>query len=72
MADMIEINDSNFSQFIDHIGDDGLPRMRGLIPRNYDTHPVGCYAAIQLITPADGKNVVKDQIQLLVVNILNL
>lgn len=30
-----------------HIGEDGLPRSKGLIPRNYQTHPVGCYASIK-------------------------
>lgn len=40
---MIEINDDNWQE---HVGDDGQERMRGLIPRNYSTHPVGCYKSI--------------------------
>ena len=47
---MIEINDENYLDHVDHVGDDGQQRVRGLIPRNYKTHPVGCYASIPPMT----------------------
>lgn len=56
---MVHIHDDNFEQFIDHTGDDGQKRMKGLVPRNYGTHPVGCYksipefAGIPLMTDAE-------------------
>lgn len=52
MGQMIEIHDGNFQQFVnnDPIGPDGKARMRGLIPRNYATHPVGCYASIPVFS----------------------
>lgn len=46
MAQMITINDSNFHLHLDHIGDDGLRRAKGLRPRNYNTHPLGFYSSI--------------------------
>ncbi len=45
MSDLIIIDDSNWTEHFeapDH--PDGTPRKKGLIPRNYSTHPVGCYA----------------------------
>lgn len=42
MAEVI-INDRNFHQFINPVVD-GEKKMHGLIPRNFQTHPVGCYA----------------------------
>ncbi len=47
---MIEINDVNWQNHVDHVGDDGLLRKRGLIPRNYSSHPLGCYASIPPLT----------------------
>lgn len=46
MGQMIEIHDGNFTQFIDHVGDDGQQRAKGLRPRDYGSHPLGCYASI--------------------------
>src|ERR1019366_1033228 len=46
MGQMICIDDSNWQQHVDHVGADGLKRARGLRPRNYSSHPVGCYSSI--------------------------
>lgn len=45
MPAKITIDDHNYMQFIDHTGPDGQLRKRGLIPRNFSTHPKGCFAA---------------------------
>lgn len=46
MGELITINDSNYRQYIDHIDDAGEKKSKGLIPRNFNTHPVGyCSAA---------------------------
>jgi hypothetical protein len=37
------IDDSNWQSFVNPVID-GVPRATGLIPRNYATHPQGCYA----------------------------
>ncbi len=29
-----------------YVGPDGLPRSKGLIPRNFSTHPSGCHASV--------------------------
>lgn len=50
MAELITIDDNNFEQFIDHTGDDGQPRMKGLIPRDYSVKPVGCYASMPVFS----------------------
>ena len=47
MGQLITINDQNYEAFIDHVGDDGQQRKRGLIPRDYKKNPVGSYAAAQ-------------------------
>lgn len=39
------INDSNYQQYVEHFDPvTGKKLARGLRPRNYQTHPVGCYA----------------------------
>lgn len=42
---MVLIGDHNWQQFVDDPVVDGERRARGLIPRNYQTHPVGIYGA---------------------------
>lgn len=42
----IIIGDHNYQQFLDDQHVDGENKARGLIPRNYDTHPLGCYGSI--------------------------
>jgi hypothetical protein len=46
MGQMIHIDDANYLQHVSHVGLDGKQRMTGLKPRNYGTHPLGCYASI--------------------------
>jgi hypothetical protein len=50
------IHDRNFHEFLPqnpHIGPDGQPRAFGLAPRNYSTHPLGCYGTILPYTAVD-------------------
>jgi hypothetical protein len=42
MAEVI-ISDANYTQFLDPVVD-GETKARGLRPRNFSTHPVGCYS----------------------------
>ena len=44
MGELITIDDSNYTEHAWHQGDDGLIRSKGLIPRNWKTHPQGCLA----------------------------
>ena len=48
MGQMIHIGDHNWQQHVQapHVGPDGLVRKTGLRPRDYNTHPVGCYSSI--------------------------
>lgn len=41
--ELITINDSNYLQHLAQEQTDG--RMKGMMPRNYRTHPLGCYSA---------------------------
>lgn len=44
MSNQLIINDSNYRDFINPVVD-GEVKMQGLIPRNYTTHPRGCYGS---------------------------
>jgi hypothetical protein len=44
MPNLITIDDSNYTQQLDHVGPDGQNRAKGLRPRNRDTHPQGCFS----------------------------
>lgn len=48
---IVEINDDNFDQYIDHTVD-GEKKSRGLIPRNFSTHGPGCYSVAPVFSTA--------------------
>jgi hypothetical protein len=50
MPNLITIDDSNYTQYVDHIGPDGQKRAKGLCPRNFETHPQGCFAVAAPLT----------------------
>lgn len=66
MNDVVTINDSNFQDFIEPIIN-GEKKKMGLIPRNFNTHPPGCYSVAPvfdtgLIIPEnEWKSRLKDQ-----------
>jgi hypothetical protein len=47
------IHDGNAHHFVTDPVVDGETKKRGLIPRNYETHPVGCYPAIRHFSTVD-------------------
>lgn len=57
------IHEGNYHQYLQaHVDpEDGLPRAYGLIPRNYHTHPLGCYGGIIPYTAVDMPTIPRDQ-----------
>lgn len=50
------IHEGNYQQYLaPYVGSDQLPRAKGLTPRNYHTHPMGCYGSILPYTAVDLK-----------------
>jgi hypothetical protein len=64
------IHEGNAHLFADDPVVDGERRARGLVPRNYDTHPLGCYASVKpfhaveipLIPRAEWSERIKDKV----------
>jgi hypothetical protein len=44
MMPEVVISDTNYSKFLQPLLPDGSLARHGLIPRDYDTHPLGCYS----------------------------
>lgn len=44
MATEIIIHDGNYQDHLDYVCPDTGPKSKGLVSRNFSTHPVGCYA----------------------------
>src|SRR5207244_8486493 len=66
MGELITIDDSNYTEHAWHQGDDGLIRSKGLIPRNWKTHPQGCLAVapafdLKLIDESEWPDRIADQ-----------
>jgi hypothetical protein len=70
MSREIHIHDGNFHRFVDDAVVDGERKKRGLIPRNYEKHPVGHYRSavhydavdIPLIDPSTYSERIRDKI----------
>lgn len=67
---MLLIDDDTYQDYYNHVLPNGGMAAKGCIPRNFDSHPVGCYAAapemksvnIPLIDPSEYSDRIKEKV----------